>query len=50
MPNRRYQDPLAIAVAMALLPTVLLPLPLLWCRFHRRATPERREAIPTVAD
>jgi len=24
-----------------------LPLPLLWCRFRRRATPERREAIPT---
>jgi len=47
MPSRRYQDPLAIAVAMALLPTALLLPPLLRCRFRRRATPERREAIPT---
>jgi len=39
VPTRRYQDPLAIAVAMA--------LPLLRCRFRWRATPERREAIPT---
>jgi len=42
MPSRRYQDPLTIAIAMA-----LLPLPLLWCRFHRHPTPERQEAIPT---
>jgi len=47
MPSRRYQDPLAIAVAMALLPTALLPPPLMRCCFRRRATPERREAIPT---
>jgi len=47
MPSRRYQDPLAIAVAMALLPAALLPPPLLRCRFRRRATPERRDAIPT---
>jgi len=43
MPSRRYQDPLAIAVAMALLPTALLPPPLMRCCFRR----ERREAIPT---
>ena len=53
MPSRRYQDPLAIAVAMALLPTALLPPPLLQppllrCRFRRRTTPEQREAIPTM--
>ena len=41
-----------VAVAMALLPTALLPTaslppPLLRCRFRWRATPERREAIPT---
>jgi len=46
MPSHRYQDPLAIAVAMALL-SALLPPPLLWCGFRRRATPQRREAIPT---
>jgi len=48
MPSRRYQDPLAIVVAMALLPMALLPPLLLRCRFRRRATPERREAIPTA--
>jgi len=47
MPSRRYQGTPAIAVAIALLPA-LLPSPLLRCRFCRRATPERREAIPTV--
>jgi len=41
MPSRRYQDPLAIAVAMALLTTALLPPLLLRCRFRRRATPEQ---------
>ena len=49
MPSRRYQDPLASVVTMALLPTALLPPPLLRCRFRRRATPERREAIPTCS-
>jgi len=47
MPSRHYQDPLAIAIAMALLPTALLLLPLLQYHFHRRTMPERREAIPT---
>jgi len=47
MPSRRYQDPLAIVITMALLPTALLPPLFLQCRFRRRATPERREAIPT---
>ena len=31
--------------SLLLLPTALLPLPLLRCCFRRRATPERREAI-----
>jgi len=37
----------AVAVAMALLLSALLLSALLRCRFRRRATPERQEAIPT---
>ena len=48
MSSRRYQDTLAIAVAMALLLTALLLPPLLQCHLRRHTTLEWREAIPTI--
>jgi len=37
-------------VPLPLLPTALLPSPLLRRRFRRRATPEQRVAIPIAED